>query len=73
MRRAKKYGWNGNKGNVYLIGDTTRDVEAGKVEGVVTIAVTTGSASKEELIKSDPDYIISNLSEIRHILLLHNP
>ncbi|MBI2043109.1 HAD hydrolase-like protein [Candidatus Pacearchaeota archaeon] len=68
LNRAREYGWERNKSNVYLVGDTTKDVEAGKIEGVITVAVATGSASKDELSGLNPDYIISNLSEIRQVL-----
>ena len=68
LNKAKRYGWNGDKSNVYLVGDTERDVEAGKIEGVVTIAVTTGSDSRKKLSGSNPDYIVDNLSEIREVL-----
>ena len=68
LDKAKVYGWNGNKSSVYLVGDTARDVEAGKIENVVTVAVATGSVSKEKLSESNPDYIIDDLSEIGYIL-----
>jgi len=50
--------------NIYVIGDTINDIEAGKKAGVKTIAVLTGSGTKRELEKLNPDFIINNLSEL---------
>ena len=64
LGRAKEQGWDGNISSVYIVGDTTKDDEAGKIEKVITVAVATGSVSKEELRESNPNYIIDDLSQI---------
>lgn len=43
--------------NTYYVGDETRDIEAAKVAGVKSIAVTYGMNTKEVLQKSEPDII----------------
>jgi len=46
------------------VGDMTHDIDAGKAGNVTTIAVLTGYQSKEKLQKSNPDYIINDLTEL---------
>lgn len=43
--------------NTYYVGDETRDIEAAKVAGVKSIAVTYGMNTEEVLQKSEPDII----------------
>jgi phosphoglycolate phosphatase len=57
-----------NINDVYIVGDTPFDVEAGKVAGVKTIAVTTGIFSHDELSVSKPDFIFNDLSDRERIL-----
>lgn len=56
--------WTGgrfSKESIFVIGDTPRDILAGKANGVRTIAVETGSFTKTELEAYEPDYIFSSL------------
>ena len=64
LERGKNLGWKGNLNDAYVVGDTPADVESGKSTRTKTVAVTTGSYSKEILAKSNPNYLISNLSEL---------
>ena len=48
-----------------MVGDGTTDMLAGKAAGIITCAVTYGFRSEEELKKTDPDYIIHELSELK--------
>jgi len=62
-----------NKNNVFLFGDTPRDVVAGKKSGVVTIACCTGSHSGERLQREKPDLTVKNMREEKtNILRLMN-
>ncbi|PIQ06172.1 MAG: haloacid dehalogenase [Candidatus Nealsonbacteria bacterium CG18_big_fil_WC_8_21_14_2_50_37_10] len=54
--------------NVFLIGDTPRDMKAGKTAKIKTIGVTTGIYSKEQLKDAGADFIVSNLKEKDEIL-----
>ncbi len=45
----------------YIIGDSWRDIEAGKAAGVTTIGVMTGDGNKEG--SSRPDYLFADLNE----------
>ena len=51
----------------YYIGDETRDVEAAKKLKIKTVAVTWGFESKELLMKSDPNIIITKPTDLLKI------
>ncbi len=51
-----------NKFNkVIVIGDSTHDIASGKAINALTIAVTTGTHTKQQLKKAGADYIFRNL------------
>jgi phosphoglycolate phosphatase-like HAD superfamily hydrolase len=50
------------KGNVFLIGDTIRDVRCAKEGKVKSIAVATGKESIEQLKNEKPDYLFKDFS-----------
>ncbi len=50
------------------VGDMTHDIEAGKMAGVMTIAVSWGYQTKEQLRREKPDLIIDKLEEIKKIV-----
>lgn len=56
--------------DVVIVGDSIHDIDCGKPHGSITIAVTTGFYSKEELMKHSPDYLFTDLtdSEILKVL-----
>lgn len=56
------------KENIYVIGDTPRDIESGKKIGVKSVAVATGVYKFDELLKYEPDYIYNNLVEFKSFL-----
>ncbi|HVF70632.1 MAG TPA: HAD hydrolase-like protein [Chthoniobacterales bacterium] len=54
-----------------VVGDTGHDVACGKAFGARTIAVATGSWSREELAKHQPDFLfddLANVDEVRQTL-----
>lgn len=53
---------------IIVIGDTTKDVEAGKYVGAFTVGVATGSADLDELKTQNPDLLLPNLTHYRLIL-----
>ena len=57
-------------GEVFLIGDSPSDIEAGKANGVLTLAVGTGFHSAEELAKLNPSYALPDLSDTNGVLAL---
>jgi phosphoglycolate phosphatase len=57
--------------HVDVIGDTGHDIACGKVFGARTIAVATGSWSRERLAEQKPDFLfddLSNVDEVKRIL-----
>lgn len=48
--------------SVFVIGDAITDIIAAKENGVRSIAVATGSTSKQELANHNPDYLLDDLS-----------
>ena len=48
---------------VFVIGDTPKDVECAKVHDVVSVAVAT-THEKEILAKAEPDYLVSDFSDL---------
>ena len=61
-----EYGYDG--GNIYVIGDTPRDVQAAQVYNLKTIAVATGSYSVEELENCGADFVFKDLSDKHRFL-----
>jgi phosphoglycolate phosphatase len=51
-----------------VIGDTPRDIACGKAIGARTIAVATGTWSREQLAEHQPDFLIDDLSDVKGIL-----
>ena len=43
---------------VLMIGDTILDIQAAKVNGCFSAAVTWGYSTKEELLAAEPDYMV---------------
>jgi len=58
---------------IYVIGDTPRDIECGKAFGAVTVAVSTGKYSREELASHHPDILFDDLSDVDAVLALIAP
>jgi phosphoglycolate phosphatase-like HAD superfamily hydrolase len=51
----------GKHHTVFVIGDTQHDVEAAKVNGLIAIAVCTGTATAEELAHAGADIVLPTL------------
>lgn len=67
LQRARKlHGFKGNQ--IFIIGDTPRDVEAAKPFNLQTIAVATGRYSTNELEKTGADYVLENLENLKRVL-----
>jgi phosphonatase-like hydrolase len=54
---------------VMKIGDSQIDIEEGKNAGCgITVGITTGAHTREQLLLARPDYVIDHLSEVLNIL-----
>lgn len=67
-RAAQKHGHEFEAARVDVIGDTGHDVACGKIFGARTIAVATGSWSRERLAESKPDFLFDDLSQVDDVI-----
>ena len=63
-RSGRRYG----PEEVFLIGDSASDVEAGNANGTLTLAVGTGFYSLEDLANLNPSYVLPDLSDTARVL-----
>lgn len=68
-RRAhEKHGVDFEAAAIDVIGDTGHDIACGKIFGARTIAVATGSWSREQLAEHAPDFLFDDLSDVTQVL-----
>ena len=58
-----------NHSKTIVIGDTDKDINAGKCNHCITIAVATGSLTYEQLKKENPDILLKTFEEYQKIML----
>ena len=54
--------------NVFLFGDTPQDMNAGKEAGIISVGVTTGIYSKQQLENAGASIVLNNLVNTKEIL-----
>lgn len=54
--------------NIFVIGDSVRDIWCAKPHGVISVAVATGMTPYEELEKEKPNYLFHDLSDIKKFM-----
>src|SRR5947208_10190420 len=67
-RAKEKHGREFSAEEIDVIGDTPRDIACGKALGARTIAVATGSWSREKLAEHHPDILIDDLSNVARLI-----
>src|SRR5205814_5794207 len=67
-RARERHGLEFSASQIDVIGDTPRDIACGKAIGARTIAVATGTWSREELAKYQPDFLIDDLSDVEGLI-----
>ena len=67
-RALEKHGEEFAPEHIFVIGDTPRDIECGKVIGAKTVAIATGNYSREELAECVPDFLFDDLSDTQAVL-----
>ena len=69
MERAREH-LNNKTGfeETYVIGDTPFDINHGRAAGARTVAVATGSYSREKLGEHGPDYLYDDLRDLESVL-----
>ncbi len=55
---------------IIVIGDTPADIQAARAINAVAVAVCTGYAAREELICSDPDFLLKDLGTFLDLLMV---
>jgi len=56
-----------NTKNIFIIGDTTNDIRCGKAIDATTIAFTAGFEPEEKLRTQNPDFMVSDFSQLYDI------
>ncbi|MCX7712803.1 MAG: HAD hydrolase-like protein [Chthoniobacterales bacterium] len=54
--------------NIFVLGDTPKDIACGKALGAKTVAIATGDYPPSELAKYNPDFLFENLANTNFIL-----
>ena len=67
-RAKEKHGREFSADEIDVIGDTPRDIACGKALGARTIAVATGSWSRDNLAQHQPDILIDNFSDVDRLI-----
>lgn len=67
-RAKEKHGREFSAAEIDVIGDTPRDIACGKAIGARTIAVATGTWTREQLAEHDPDFLIEDLSDVNRVI-----
>lgn len=69
-KAEREFGFKSDGKNVFLFGDAIADMEAGKEANITAVGITTGTFTKEDLLKAGADYTIDNLADTNKILQL---
>jgi phosphoglycolate phosphatase len=67
-RAAEKHGHEFEVASIDVIGDTEHDIACGKIFGARTIAVATGTRSREILAQHKPDFLFDDLSRVDEVI-----
>jgi phosphoglycolate phosphatase-like HAD superfamily hydrolase len=67
-RAAHYFNRNFSKGQVWIIGDSVKDVQCARANQLNCLAVSTGFTSEKELMEEKPDYLLPDLTDLRHVL-----
>ena len=67
-RAAEKHGISFEAEDVFVLGDTPRDIDCARAAGFVAVAIATGSYGEEELAAHRPDILFGDLSDTPGVL-----
>lgn len=68
QRATEKHGHEFEVARIDVIGDTGHDIACGKIFGARTIAVATGSWTREQLAEHEPDFLFDDFSDVDEVL-----
>ncbi len=67
-RATEKHGHDFDAARIDVIGDTGHDIACGKILGARTIAVATGSWTRDQLAQHAPDFLFDDLSDVDGVM-----
>jgi phosphoglycolate phosphatase-like HAD superfamily hydrolase len=67
-RAREKHGREFSPDETDVIGDTPRDIACGKAFGARTIAIATGTWSRADLAKHQPNFLFDDLSNVDEVI-----
>ena len=67
-RAEEKHGHDFDAAQIDVIGDTGHDVACGKAFGARTVAIATGSWSREQLAAHKPDFLFDDLANVGEVM-----
>lgn len=67
-RAVEKHGISFGAQDVFVLGDTPRDIDCARAAGFVAVAIATGSYGKDELAGHKPDFLFEDLSDTDGVL-----
>lgn len=67
-RAEERHGHQFPPESIYVIGDTPRDIACGKAIGARTVAVATGTYSRDDLLAHAPDLLFDDLTKTDDVL-----
>jgi phosphoglycolate phosphatase-like HAD superfamily hydrolase len=67
-RAREKHGQEFSAAQIDVIGDTPRDIACGKAIEARTIAIATGTWSREQLSTHNPDFLFDDLSNVDEVI-----
>ena len=68
LRAAEKHGVSFQAKDVYVLGDTPRDIDCARAAGFIAVAIATGSYGKDELAAHNPDFVFEDLSDTQGVI-----
>lgn len=67
-RAIEKHGISFLPSEIFVIGDTPRDIECGKAIGAKTVAIATGNYDRASLAAHSPDFLFEDLRDTKTVL-----
>jgi phosphoglycolate phosphatase-like HAD superfamily hydrolase len=67
-RAVERHGTSFEAEDVFVLGDTPRDIDCARAAGFVAVAIATGSYGKDELAAHQPDFLFEDLSDTQGVL-----
>lgn len=67
-RAVEKHGTGFEARDVFVLGDTPRDIDCARAAGFVAVAIATGSCSVAELAAHKPDFLFEDLSDTAAVI-----